>query len=53
MDKDIVIRFALELKKNKFPLNRSRRYDVKHIHQEIDSLTEEYLNKKEGENEKR
>lgn len=40
----IIALFSMELKEN-FPLNRARRYDVKHIHITIDKLTKEYLNK--------
>ena len=46
MDKNIVTRFALDLKE-KFPIERDRRFSSKNIWIQIDKLTKEYLNKKE------
>jgi hypothetical protein len=43
-NQNIIVSFALDLK-FKFPLERGRRYDVKHIWIEIDKLTKEYINK--------
>ena len=42
---NVIAIFAIELKE-KFPIERSKRYDTKYIHLEIDRLTKEYLNKK-------
>ena len=41
---NVISIFALELKE-KFPIDRVKRYDTKYIHLEIDRLTKEYLKK--------